>query len=73
MEVKIGVRDVAREVLVDTVDSAEEVSRKVTEAINTGAVLELSDERGQKVIVPGAAIGYVDIAAETRGRVGFGG
>ncbi|YAL84035.1 DUF3107 domain-containing protein [Dermacoccaceae bacterium W4C1] len=72
MEVKIGVRNVAREVVVDTVDSAEEVSRKVTEAMTGKEPLVLTDERGQKVIVPGEAIGYVDIAAEVRGRVGFG-
>lgn len=73
MEVKIGVQNVAREVVIESAQSADEVTQQVREALTSGQPLELVDERGQRVVVPAGVIGYVDIAAETRGRVGFGG
>lgn len=72
MEVKIGVQRVAREVVVDTDLSADEVTKAVTDALASTKPLVLSDARGQRVVIPSTAIGYVDIAGETRGRVGFG-
>lgn len=73
MEVKIGVQRIAREVVVDSDQTAEEVTKAVTDALESNNPLILTDGRGQRVVVPAAAIGYVDIAGETRGRVGFGG
>ncbi len=35
-------------------------------------ILTLQDERGRTVIVPVEAIGYVEIGATDKGRVGFG-
>lgn len=73
MEVKIGVQRVAREVLVESNLSPDEVTKTVTEAMASGAPLVLDDSRGQRVVIPSTAIGYVDIAGESKGRVGFGG
>lgn len=72
VEVKIGVQNVGREVVLESAQTAEEVTSLVQQALSSGAPLVLQDERGQRVVVPAGAIGYVDIAAETRGRVGFG-
>lgn len=73
MEVKIGVQRVPREVLVESDLSADEVTTAVTEAMASGTPLVLNDTRGQRVVIPSTAIGYVDIAGEAKGRVGFGG
>ena len=35
-------------------------------------MLKLVDERGRTVMVPGAKIAYVEVGANTKGRVGFG-
>jgi Protein of unknown function (DUF3107) len=72
VEVKIGVQRIAREVVVDTDLSADEVTKAVTEALASSEPLVLTDSRGQRVVVPSTAIGYVDIAGEPKGRVGFG-
>jgi hypothetical protein len=34
--------------------------------------LRLTDDKGRQVIVPGGALGYVEIGAEEVRRVGFG-
>ena len=73
MEVRIGIRDVAREVVFESARTPQEVSDTVTEAVRTGApVIELEDEKGRTVIVPTTALGYVEVGAQEKGRVGFG-
>jgi hypothetical protein len=72
VEVKIGVQHTPRELVVESVQTPDEVQQLVADAINGGdGVLSLEDEKGRRVIVPAAKIAYVEIAeAETR-RVGF--
>ncbi len=72
MEVKIGVQNVAREITLESAQSAEEVATLVEAAVTSGAMLRLSDEKGRTVIVPGAILGYVEVGVETERRVGFG-
>lgn len=73
MEVRIGVRNVAREVVLETDQDAAAVEKTVSAAIAKGSgVISLTDDKGRQVIVPVEALGYVDIAAEQKSRVGFG-
>ena len=71
MEITIGIRQVAREISVETSLSADEVSTAVEKAL-AGSILDLTDTRGRRVVVPSAAIGYIEIGAEEQRRVGFG-
>jgi len=72
MEVKIGVQNTPRELVLESAQSPDEVNRAVQEALSGGSVLQLVDERGRQIIVPVASLAYVEIGAEERGRVGFG-
>lgn len=73
MEVKIGVQNVARELSIETDQSAEEVTAAVRSALGEGgSVLALTDSRGREVLVPTAALGYVQVGDSEKGRVGFG-
>lgn len=72
MEIRIGVQHVAREVVVESDLSGHDARRLVEEAVVEGTTLSLTDEHGHTVLIPGDKIGYVDIGAEARGRVGFG-
>lgn len=72
MEVKIGIRDVAREVVLESTQSPEGVAAAVDRAVGTGELLKLIDEKGRMIVVPGALIGFVEIGAEESRRVGFG-
>jgi hypothetical protein len=60
VEVKIGVQNVAREIVVESEQSPEEVEALVTTALTDGGLLSL------------ATIGYVDLGAGKKGSVGFG-
>lgn len=73
MEVRIGIRDVAREVTLESDQTPDEVKQAVTDAVNRGeGVLNLTDDRGRTVVVSAAALAYVEIGPAGKGRVGFG-
>ena len=72
MDVRIGIQNVAREVVVESGQTAEEVAAAVSKALTAGGTeLRLTDAKGRVVIVPAGVIGYVEIGAEEQRRVGF--
>ena len=72
MEVTIGIQNLPREVAIDAASDTAEITEKLTAAIRDGGLLELTDVRGRVVIVPAAAIGYLEIGPEETRKVGFG-
>ena len=72
MEVRIGVQNAAREVVLESAQSAAEVGTAVAAALEDGSVLRLQDERGRTVLVSGSVIAYVEVGAEEARKVGFG-
>ncbi|MGF7234386.1 MAG: DUF3107 domain-containing protein [Frankia sp.] len=73
MEVKIGVQQVPREIVLESTQSPDQVESAVAEAIKSDlGLLTLVDEKGRRVIVPIAKIAYVEIAEAEARRVGFG-
>ncbi|ADD44231.1 DUF3107 domain-containing protein [Stackebrandtia nassauensis] len=72
MEVKIGVQYAPRELVLESTESPEDIAATVDEALRDGkGTLSLTDERGRRVIVPVDKLAYVEIAEQTRGRLGF--
>jgi len=61
VEIKIGIQHISREVVIETSETSDEVQAAVSEALSGGGLLSLTDERGRKVLIPAASIGYVDI------------
>lgn len=72
MEVKIGVQNVAREIVLDSSDSSEDVTLAVSAALQAGGVLQLNDSKGRLVLVPVATLAYVEVGEPEVRRVGFG-
>ena len=72
MEIKVGIQYVNREVTVETEESAADVEKAFSEAVEKGSVLTLTDTRGRKVLIPGERIAYLELGEENARRVGFG-
>ncbi|MFJ5923280.1 DUF3107 domain-containing protein [Kitasatospora sp. NPDC092948] len=73
MEVKIGVQNANREIVLESAQSAEEVADAVAKALDGSAkLLTLSDEHGRKVIIPADRLAYVEIGEPSVRKVGFG-
>ncbi len=73
MEVRIGVLHAPREVVFESTESVDNLQAAVDAAIALGSTLRLHDDKGRVILVPGALIAYVDIAAADARRIGFGG
>jgi len=72
MDVRIGIRDNARDISFESGLSAKDVMAKVKKAIEASEpVLEMSDEKGSIILIPTSSIAYVEIGVEETRRVGF--
>ena len=71
MEVKIGIQQAGREVVIDTMLSDKDVTAAIDAALTKGTPLRLSDDKGRTVTVPSDKIAYVEVAASQERRVGF--
>ncbi|MGV9411900.1 DUF3107 domain-containing protein [Nocardia sp. NPDC003693] len=72
MEVKIGISDSPRELIINSAQTPAEVEALVTGALQGEAgVVSLSDEKGRKYLIQAAKVAYVEIGAPSAGRVGF--
>lgn len=72
MEVKIGVQNVAREITFESTETAEQIQQTVAAAVAAKDLITLRDDKGRVVLVPADRLGYLEIGAPEKGRVGFG-
>jgi hypothetical protein len=72
VEVKIGIQSVARELVLDTPSSPDEVERSLLTALTNSGMFVVRDEKGGKVLIPADKIGYVELNGAEERRIGFG-
>ncbi|HKA97643.1 MAG TPA: DUF3107 domain-containing protein [Streptosporangiaceae bacterium] len=72
MEVKIGIQSIPRELVVETNASPEQIESSLSEALASGGLFVLPDDKDGKIMVPADKIGYVEFAGVEQRRVGFG-
>jgi hypothetical protein len=72
VEVKIGVQNANRELVLDSSESADDVEKSVSAAL-TGdqQLLVLSDSKGRRLLVPSDKLAYVEIGTSHLGQVGY--
>ncbi|MEV7967510.1 DUF3107 domain-containing protein [Sphaerisporangium sp. NPDC088356] len=74
MEVKIAVRSVHREIVIETDLSADEVEQELRNSLAADrGVFSLTDTKGMRVVVPVSSLGFVEIGEDASRVVGFGG
>lgn len=71
MEIKIGVQNTPRELLVETDAPASEIEATVAEALKNDEILKLTDHKGRTVLVPAGTISYIELGSPNQGTVGF--
>lgn len=72
MDIELGIQNVARSVNFSTDESADNVSQAIAQAVADNATIDLTDDKGRRIIVPAKALGYAIIGSETKHAVGFG-
>jgi polysaccharide deacetylase 2 family uncharacterized protein YibQ len=72
VEVKIGLQNVSRELVLDTEQSSDDIEKAVSQAISgSEGLLVMADSKGRKIIVPTDKLAYVEIGSPSAGQVGF--
>ncbi|MDH6141735.1 MULTISPECIES: DUF3107 domain-containing protein [Kitasatospora] len=73
MEVKIGVQNAPREIVIESTQTADEVENAVAKALDgTSKLFSLTDEHGRRILVPADRLAYVEIGEQAIRKVGFG-
>jgi len=73
VEVKIGVQNVGRELVLESAQTPDQVAEAVATALAAdNGLLSLVDEKGRRVVIPATKLAYVEIAEAESRRVGFG-
>jgi hypothetical protein len=72
VEVRIGIQNVQRELMIETSMSQEDIEAALTAALAAeGGVFILPDEKGGKVLVPADKIAYIEVGGSDSRRIGF--
>jgi hypothetical protein len=73
VEVKIGITESPRELVLTSTQTPSEVEELVTAALGKDSdVLSLTDDKGRRFLIHAAKIAYVEIGVADSRRVGFG-
>jgi uncharacterized protein YccT (UPF0319 family) len=73
VEVRIGVKGAARELSIESAQSADEIQKIVDAALKDGTpTMTLVDEKGRRVMIATDKLAYVEIAEADSRRVVFG-
>ena len=73
MEVRIAVQDAARELVFESNQTPEEISKAVNKALEDNSLLNLKDDKGKQILVPAGKIAFMEIGSPVERRVGFAG
>ncbi len=70
MQITIGMKNVAREL---TFEVKEDIAERVTKALSgEEKVLDLTDDKGNRVLLSAKSLAYVQIGSDEQRFVGFG-
>ncbi len=71
MEIRIGMQNVTRELVLEVEQSSDELTQAVSKALSNKEELVLTDKKGKTVVVSGATIAYVEFGDADARQVGF--
>ena len=57
MDIELGIQNVARPVNFSTDESADNVSQAIAQAVADNTTIDLTDDKGRRIIVPAKALG----------------
>ena len=71
MEIKIGMRQTNREIVLESDQTRDDVTAAETKALGDGGAPTLDDEKGRRYLVSTDRVAYVEIGEPARRAVGF--
>jgi len=72
VDIRIGIANSPREISFESAQTAAEVEKVVSDALEADAkFIKLVDDKGRVYIVPTASFSYLEVGTDTSRRVGF--
>lgn len=72
MDIRIGIAHSPRELSFESAQTAAEIEKIVSAALESEAkFIKLSDDKGKVYLVPTAALSYLEVGTEESRRIGF--
>lgn len=72
MDIRIGILNSPREINFETAQSASEIEKTVSTALESGAsFFRLVDDKDKVYLIPTVSFGYIEVGSEVSRRVGF--
>lgn len=72
MEIKIGVQETSRELILSSTKSTDELDGVISEALGSDeGILRLTDDKGRRFVIPTAKIAYIELTPAEVRKVGF--
>ncbi len=72
MDISIGIANSPRELTFESEETAAEVQKVVTTALESDAkFFSLTDSKGRIFVIPTASFTYIEVGSEASRRVGF--
>jgi len=72
MEIRVGIRNSARELVFESNLSGNDVETAVENALGNGSkTIKLTDDKGRLFIIPSETLAYIEVGVEEVRRVGF--
>ncbi|MDO5671628.1 MAG: DUF3107 domain-containing protein [Actinomycetaceae bacterium] len=72
MEITIGIRGVTRDIMMDVAEEENAMFERVAKALESQTIIEFTDTKGSRVMIPTKALGYVQVGPDQPRKVGFG-
>lgn len=64
MDIELGIQNVARTVTFSTEQSADEVNAAIADAVENGKTINLTDDKGRRIVVPAGSLSYAIIGSK---------
>lgn len=72
VEIRIGIINTARELVIQTAASTTELEKAIAEGLGTdNGTIRFEDEKGHIFVVASRNLGYVEIGVEKTRKIGF--
>jgi hypothetical protein len=71
VDIKIGIKESPRELVISSGQSADEIEAGFAQASKDAGLFKLSDDKGRKFLIPVDQIAYVEIVPAEARKVGF--
>ena len=72
MDISIGIANSPRELSFESEQTAADIQKVVTTALESGAkFFSLTDSKGRVFVIPTSTFTYIEVGSETSRRVGF--